>query len=297
MSFTVISTFSGCGGSSLGYKMAGGKMLLAVEWDDDAVATYRLNFPDTPIYHGDIAKLSVEEALSRTGLKPGELDIFDGSPPCQGFSTAGKREFGDDRNQLFREYVRLLRGLKPKTFVMENVSGMVKGNMKLMFAEILTELKASGYNVSARLMNAMHYGVPQSRERMIFIGVREGFGVQPTHPVGSSRLVMPRKLDSRPARYSPRRYGDELCSERKPVGTITKIGRKFWSPTEEFGIKSYSYAGSFPDWFEFGTLENAKNRIGNCVPPKLMQAVASHIYQTILCKLNDEGKEAHADAA
>ena len=78
----------------------------------------------------------------------------------------------DGRNQLFREYVRLLHGLQPKVFVMENVSGMVKGKMKLIFVEILKELKASGYHVSARLMNAMYYGVPQSRQRMIFVGVR-----------------------------------------------------------------------------------------------------------------------------
>ncbi len=126
-----------------------------------------------PVFHGNIAKLSVEECLRITGLQPGELDVLDGSPPCQGFSTAGKRKMNDGRNQLFREYVRLLRGLRPKILVMENVSGMVKGKMKLIFAEILRELKASGYHVSARLMNAMHYGVPQSRQRMIFIGVRE----------------------------------------------------------------------------------------------------------------------------
>lgn len=170
---TVVSTFAGCGGSSLGYSMAGFRELLAVEWDDNAVQTFKLNFPEVPIYHGDIGKLSVDEVLQLTGLKPGELDVLDGSPPCQGFSTAGKREFGDTRNQLFREYVRLLRGLRPKAFVMENVSGMVKGKMKLIFAEVLRELKASGYAVKARLLNAMYFGVPQSRERMIFIGVRD----------------------------------------------------------------------------------------------------------------------------
>lgn len=161
---TVISTFAGCGGSSLGYSMAGYHELLAVEWDDNAVETFKLNFPDVPVYHGDIAKLSVDECLRLAGIKEGELDILDGSPPCQGFSTAGKRNFSDDRNQLFREYVRLLRGLKPKVFVMENVSGMVKGIMKIIFAEILRELKASGYQVSARLLNAMYFGVPQSRQ-------------------------------------------------------------------------------------------------------------------------------------
>jgi DNA (cytosine-5)-methyltransferase 1 len=179
---TVISTFAGCGGSSLGYSMAGFRELLAVEWDDNAVETFRLNFPDVPVYHGDIAKITVEQVLEMTGLAPGELDVFDGSPPCQGFSTAGKRMIDDPRNQLFREYVRLLQGLQPKVFVMENVSGMVKGKMKLIFAEILRELKASGYRVSARLLNAMYFGVPQSRERMIFIGVREDLGIEPTHP-------------------------------------------------------------------------------------------------------------------
>ncbi len=158
---TAISLFAGCGGSSLGYSMAGFRELLAVEWDDHAVETFKLNFPEVPVWHGDIAKLSVEECLQITGLKSGELDVLDGSPPCQGFSTAGKRKIDDGRNQFFREYVRLLRALRPK------------GKMKLIFVEILRELKASGYQVSARLMNAMYFGVPQSRERMIFIGVRE----------------------------------------------------------------------------------------------------------------------------
>ena len=153
--------------------MAGYRELLAVEWDDHAVETFKANFPDVPVFHGDIAKLSVEEALRITGLQPGELDVLDGSPPCQGFSTAGKRKMDDGRNQLSREYIRLLRGLQPKVLIMENVSGMVKGKMKLIFVEILKELKASGYHVSARLMNAMYYGVPQSRQRMIFVGVRE----------------------------------------------------------------------------------------------------------------------------
>ena len=151
---TVVSLFAGCGGSSLGYSMAGYRELLAVEWDDHAVETFKANFPDVPVFHGDIAKLPVEEALRITGLKPMELDVLDGSPPCQGFSTAGKRKMDDGRNQLSREYIRLLRGLQPKVLIMENVSGKVKGKMQLIFVEILKELKASGYHVSAQLMNA-----------------------------------------------------------------------------------------------------------------------------------------------
>jgi hypothetical protein len=94
---TVISTFAGCGGSSLGYKLAGFKELLAVEWDQNAVDTFRLNFPEVPVYHGDIAKLTGAECMRLAGIKVGELDVFDGSPPCQGFSTAGKRKFDDPR--------------------------------------------------------------------------------------------------------------------------------------------------------------------------------------------------------
>ena len=173
---TVVSTFAGCGGSSLGYSMAGYRELLAVEWDDNAVQTFRLNFPGVPVYHGDIAKLSVGQCLSMTGLEPGQLDVLDGSPPCQGFSTAGKRQMDDPRNSLFREFVRLLRGLRPRAFVMENVSGLVKGKMKLVFAEIMRELKASGYKVKCRLLNAMYYNVPQSRQRLIWVGIREDLG-------------------------------------------------------------------------------------------------------------------------
>lgn len=222
----VISTFAGGGGSSLGYSMAGYRELLAVEWDNNAVETFRLNFPDVPIYHGDIAKLSVEECLELAGIEPGELDLFDGSPPCQGFSTAGKRILDDPRNQLFREYVRLLRGLQPKVFVMENVSGMVKGKMKLVFAEILRELKASGYRVSARLLNAMYFHVPQSRQRMIFIGVREDLEIEPSHPKAESRPiavknVIPGLLATRSQRINPRI--DALA----PSATICKMAEGY----------------------------------------------------------------------
>lgn len=180
---TVISTFAGCGGSSLGYKMAGFKELLAVEWDDNAVETFKLNFPGVPVYHGDIAKLSGAECMKLAGgIKPGELDVLDGSPPCQGFSTAGKRKYDDPRNSLFKEYARLLSELQPKVFVMENVTGMVKGHMKQAYLQIIATLRACGYKAKGEVLNAMYYGVPQSRQRVIIIGVRNDLGIEPTHP-------------------------------------------------------------------------------------------------------------------
>lgn len=284
---TVISTFAGAGGSSLGYSMAGFRELLAVEWDDNAVATFALNFPDVPVYHGDIAALTVENVLERTGLQPGQLDVFDGSPPCQGFSTAGKRMMDDPRNQLFREYVRLLRGLQPKVFVMENVSGMVKGKMKLVFADILRELKASGYQVSARLLNAMYFGVPQSRERMIFVGVRNDLDKAPSHPQAWSMPIPLRQIAADAIGSKSQQINPDVPAT-KPHVTIQKLsflrqtikiagGRREPTRGELMGI------GSFPACFAWPTDDRDYwQRIGNSVPPLFMKSIAQNIRNEIL---------------
>jgi len=189
---TVVSTFAGCGGSSLGYKLAGFRELLAVEWDDNAVATFKLNFPDVPVYHGDIAKLTGAECMRLAGVKSGELDVFDGSPPCQGFSTAGKRKFDDPRNSLFKEYARLIRELQPRVFIMENVTGMVKGCMKQAYLTIIKTLRDCGYRAKGAVLNAMYFNVPQSRERVIIIGVRNDLEIEPSHPKPQTRPITPR---------------------------------------------------------------------------------------------------------
>jgi DNA (cytosine-5)-methyltransferase 1 len=306
---TVISTFAGGGGSLTGYAMAGYRDLLAVEWDDNAVQTLRLNYPELDIYHGDIAKLSVDEVLRRTGLEVGQLDVLDGSPPCQGFSTAGKRMIDDPRNQLFREYVRLLRGLRPKVFVMENVSGMVKGKMKLVFVEILKELKASGYKVSARLLNAKYFHVPQSRERMIFIGVRDDLGIEPSHPKAESEGVTVRqawqnlvvnkeKLGLTPlysAYWNQAKAGESMgklkttkkLSFDKPSFTIVKSEGNggLYHPSECRMLHHYEFKriASYPDGFMFaGVRKDWQERIGNSVPPLFMEAIARHIRTAIL---------------
>lgn len=190
---TVISTFSGRGGSSIGYHMAGFRELLAVEWDGHAADTLRLNWSDLDVYHGDIAALGVDEVLSRAGLRPGELDLFEGSPPCQGFSTAGRRQLDDPRNQLFREYVRLLAGLQPKTFIMENVEGMTFGSMAGIYGEALGALQDAGYVVVSGVLNAGYLGVPQLRKRLIVVGVREDLGLTPTLPVPMQKPITVRE--------------------------------------------------------------------------------------------------------
>lgn len=195
--YNAISTFSGCGGSSLGYKMAGFRVLWASEFIPAAQDTYRANHAGTILDTRDIRIVQAQEILDAIQIQPGELDLFDGSPPCASFSTAGKREAGwgkvknySDTKQrtddLFFEYTRLLAGVQPKVFVAENVSGLVKGTAKGYFLEILAALKECGYVVSAKLLDAQWLGVPQMRQRVIFVGVRNDlvaqFGVKPVHP-------------------------------------------------------------------------------------------------------------------
>jgi DNA (cytosine-5)-methyltransferase 1 len=192
--FNAISTFSGGGGSSTGYRMAGFRVLWASEFIDAARDTYRANMAPHTILDGrDIRQVKGSDILDAIKMQPGELDLFDGSPPCASFSTAGKRESGwgkvkkySDKAQrtddLFFEFVRLIREVKPKTFVAENVSGLVKGTAKGYFLEILKALKESGYKVTCKVLDAKWLGVPQSRQRTIFVGVREDLQVKPSHP-------------------------------------------------------------------------------------------------------------------
>ena len=192
--FNAISTFSGCGGSSTGYRMAGFKVLWASEFIDAARDSYAANkAPHTILDGRDIRQVQPEDILKAINMKPGELDLFDGSPPCASFSTAGKREAGwgkvkkySDKSQrtddLFFEFSRLVSGVQPKVFVAENVSGLVKGTAKGYFLEILADLKAAGYRVKCKVLDAQWLGVPQQRQRTIFVGVREDLGIDPVHP-------------------------------------------------------------------------------------------------------------------
>lgn len=192
---TVASTFSGCGGSCLGYRMAGFRVGWANEFLPAAQESYRANAaPGSVLDPRDIKLVQPEDILKALRIKKGELDLFDGLPPCQAFSTAGQREKGWGKQRkyengstqqnelLFWEYIRLLRGLMPRAFIAENVAGLVKGTAKGFFLEILRDLKASGYRVEARVLDAQWLGVPQTRARLIFVGVREDLGLAPEFP-------------------------------------------------------------------------------------------------------------------
>jgi DNA (cytosine-5)-methyltransferase 1 len=308
---TVISTFAGCGGSSLGYRMAGYRELLAVEWDDNAVETFRLNFPEVPVYHGDIGKLTGKECMRLAGVARGELDVFDGSPPCQGFSTAGKRRYDDPRNSLFKEYARLLSELQPRAFVMENVTGMIKGHMRQAYLAIMETLRGCGYKAKGAVMNAMYFGVPQSRERVIIIGVREDLGKEPSHPrpqtkppvvkdsigclpIGVAGNNEPQVINA----WRKARPGQSLRKAVRYVGSFQSVRLNPFAPAPT-QIKSHFHwhylvprhltvmeaavIQGFPAGFVWhGTKSSAKERIGNSVPPLLMKAIAEHIKEKIL---------------
>ncbi len=314
---TVVSLFAGCGGSSLGYKMAGFKEFLAIDFDHNAVETFKLNFPSVPAWERDIKTVTGNEVLEACRMKRGALDVLDGSPPCQGFSLSGRRDVNDPRNDLFLEYVRLIGELSPKVFVMENVSGMVKGKMKGRFIEIMKTLKELPYQVKCRLMNTKNYGVAQSRQRLIWIGVREDLKKGPSFPAPQTRLIpVKAALAGLPEdasrtlsdlgleiwnkcrngegfdNHHPKRhwFNGRKIHPNRPCCTIEKTvmpsgggGAFHWLYPRCLNIAELKRVSSFPDEFQFiGSFRTQWARIGNAVMPRFMEAIASHIKRTVL---------------
>lgn len=189
----VVSTFSGCGGTCLGYKMAGYKVLWASEFIPAAQEVYALNHPTTILDTRDIRQVTGAEILRGIGLNKGDVDVLEGSPPCAAFSTSGKREkkwgevvgYSDTKQRvddLFDEFLRLVDEIQPKVFVAENVSGLVKGVAKGYFKSILKKMRTLNYKVEVQLLNAAWLGVPQARERLFFMGVRTDLDKSPAFP-------------------------------------------------------------------------------------------------------------------
>lgn len=171
--YKYIDLFSGAGGMSLGFNNANFENVLAVEYDECFASTYKYNFPEHNLKVGDIKKITNKEIRELIGKD--EIDVIIGGPPCQGFSIAGKigRNFIDDeRNQLFKEFVRFVDVIKPKMFVMENVAALKTHNKGRTIEEIVTEFKKVGYNVKYEVLNAVDFGVPQQRRRIFVIGTR-----------------------------------------------------------------------------------------------------------------------------
>jgi len=326
--FLFISLFAGGGGSSLGYRMSGGKALAINEFIPDAANTYKANWKGTHIFDADIKKLTGDEILKKLNLKKGELDLLDGSPPCSAFSVAGRKNKGwgkskkySDTSQesvedLFFDYIRILRDIKPKVFVAENVKGLAMGKSKGYLNEILRELRLSGYHVECKVLDAKWLGVPQSRNRLIFVGVRDDLYKSEMkgklHPQPQSKQVTLKeafhglvftdkdKKDTDLSRYKMHRMmltmkeGEHhtryfsliKASKHKPspcitaAVTISAAAPRHWD-NRAFTIDELKRIMSVPDdYILTGSYAKQAERLGRMVAPLMMKAVSGAILKT-----------------
>lgn len=187
---TFIDLFCGCGGLSYGLEMAGHHCLLGVDMEPAAIKSFARNHPEALAWNGDIKKLDAKTLKKLIGVS--KVDMVVGGPPCQGFSTVGKGEVEDERNQLFRQFVRVVKEVKPKVILFENVTGMVAKKNAQILKQIFNHFERLGYNMEARVLSAEEYGVPEIRRRTIIMGVLGGECrfPKPTHgPRGLKKLV------------------------------------------------------------------------------------------------------------
>ena len=378
--FKVISTFSGAGGSTTGYKLSGAKVLVANEFVEAAIDSYKANYPDTIILPGDIKELTGKDFLDAAGIGVGELDILDGSPPCSAFSVAGKLShnvheeehvglwgnvttekvsgkhsdgWGQTKNysdgkmvenieDLFFEFLRVANDIKPKVIIAENVKGLTVGEAKEYFNKILNKFEEIGYEVSAQVLDSRYFGVPQTRTRVIFIGVREDVAAkvgynfmtisqifpEPDNNVltvkeamvglvneekeveyltekfmntaywkqtGSIMPVDPEKALTG-GDYHPKGHHFNLkrCSQYAPSPTITAMGSAettagafHWSEARKLTLGELKRIMTLPDDFKLtGKWSQRAERCGRMVPPRMMERIASSVYEKVLEKYN-----------
>lgn len=173
MRFCVLELFAGAGGLALGTEMAGFSHTALVEHNPDAAQTLRKNRPSWNVLEEDISVLSFLDLGDVFKLRSGELDLLSGGVPCQSFSHAGRRMgLEDTRGTLFHHFAIFLRKLLPKTFLFENVPGLLTHDGGLTFDIIFSTLSESNYTVQKKILNANNYGVAQKRERLLVLGVR-----------------------------------------------------------------------------------------------------------------------------
>ena len=227
--FTFIDLFAGIGGIRLGFESVGGKCIFSSEFDKDACKTYEANFGEYPA--GDITKIKADDIP--------DFDILLGGFPCQAFSIIGKKEgFANETcGTLFFDIERILKAKKPKAFMLENVRNLTAHDNGNTFKVIITHLEALGYHVYSKVLNALDYGVPQKRERIIIVGFLENVSFQFPDPVDSSARktlsdILETNVDpkyyvrdnikqSRLERLKDRNYPRPYISHENMAGSVT----------------------------------------------------------------------------
>jgi DNA (cytosine-5)-methyltransferase 1 len=190
MTLRSIDLFAGAGGLSEGLRMAGFECLWANEFDKHAAKTFAENFQTTIVDSTDIRELSPNIVRKQLGLEVGEIDLIAGGPPCQGFSTYGKRDSFDPRNQLYKNFFSFIGEFRPKCFVMENVTGLLSMSGGEVIADILLIINSLGYAAEVHTVKAELYGVPQRRRRVFIVGSLVG---------GAPTLIRPKFRDGEPS--------------------------------------------------------------------------------------------------
>jgi DNA (cytosine-5)-methyltransferase 1 len=187
-----VDLFAGAGGMTLGFEQAGFDVLASVEIDPIHCAIHEFNFPFCSVLCKSVEDITGEEIRHRSKIGDRNIDVVICGSPCQGFSLIGKRAFNDPRNSLVFHFHRLVLELKPKFFVMENVRGITLGEHKKILKNLISEFQINGYQVEEnyQVLNAAHYGVPQSRERLFLLGAREDVEL-PKYPQRITQVAKP----------------------------------------------------------------------------------------------------------
>lgn len=334
--FNVVSLFAGCGGSSTGYKLAGGNILAINEFIPAAYNVYKKNYPGTKIFTDDIRQLTGKTILKEINIKKYELDILDGSPPCASFSISGKTDklWGKEKkysdtiqrtDDLFFEFIRVANEIQPKVIICENVKGLTIGKSKSILGNnlslfddgntIISAFNNIGYKVQYKVLNAKNFNTPQSRTRVIIIGLRNDIHKKITFPIESNKIVTLNKafkdivntkddlLECNCEKYaiykelckldygksSDKYFNLVKCSPYLPSYTLTAMASNIGAASvchwdnRKFTIKEAIRIMGFPDDYYLGKIyKNKIERLGRAVPPLLMKAVAENIYNTIL---------------
>jgi len=267
-----IDLFCGCGGLSLGLQQAGFSVVAAIDLDPLATETYAKNHPDTKLFRGDIKKMKPTKIMKELGLRPGELDLLAGCPPCQGFSTLrtynGGRVVEDPLNDLVFDFLRFVRVLKPRAIMMENVPGLYDDPRLKTFGEALRKLK---YDFSAAVLNAEDFGVPQRRRRMILLASRDG-KVTFAQPLRRKRTVRGTIAKLPP----PGKSGDALHDYQpqhstKVLELIAKIPKNGGSRTDlpqEDQLECHKKCDGFADIYgRMAWGQTAPTITGGCINP------------------------------
>jgi DNA (cytosine-5)-methyltransferase 1 len=319
----VFGTFVCGGGSSMGYKLAGYEHLGGVEIDPKVGEVYKLNHKPKHFYLEDIRLFNKRNDLPNELY---QLDLLDGSPPCSSFSMAGNRDKDWGKEKVFREgqelqrlddlvfeYIKTIDKLKPKVAILENVKGLIQGNAKAYTKKIFKEFTKAGYRVQLFLLNAASMGVPQKRERVFFIGLRNDFDL-PKLALSFNEKPIVYKEYEKTTGNEPKITPDQLkwwklCSKGKAFSSVHPKGHWFnafklnWNsvlPTltasggncepfhpviaRKINLFEYCCAGTFPQDYDFKDIK-PKYLIGMSVPPIMTAQILHQIYEQWLKKI------------